>query len=122
MGKPKRPCLEPEEQQILVRLEVRLLTDPSELARCDELIVKHHYLHNANLVGEHLRYVAIYKGRWLAVATWSAAAFHLKDRDEFIGGSWKAACITAWTSPYGRIRAGCARPTRPGSSAWCVAL
>ena len=26
-----------------------------------------------------------YKGRWLAVATWSGAAFHLKDRDQFIG-------------------------------------
>jgi hypothetical protein len=38
-------------------------------------------------VGEHLRYAFIYKGRWLAVATWSAAAFHLKDRDQFIGWS-----------------------------------
>jgi len=28
-----------------------------------------------------------HKGQWLALATWSAAAFHLKDRDEFIGWS-----------------------------------
>lgn len=27
----------------------------------------------------------VYRGRWLAVATWSAAAFHLKARDAFIG-------------------------------------
>jgi predicted transposase YbfD/YdcC len=37
------------------------------------------------LVGEHLRYAFVYKGRWLAVATWSSAAFHIKDRDRFIG-------------------------------------
>jgi hypothetical protein len=36
-------------------------------------------------VGEHLRYAFIYKGQWLAVATWSSAAFHIKDRDQFIG-------------------------------------
>jgi hypothetical protein len=38
-------------------------------------------------VGEHARYAFVYRGRWLAVATWSSAAFHLKDRDEFIGWS-----------------------------------
>jgi len=47
--------------------------------------VAHHYLQDATLVGEHLRYVASYRGRWLAVATWGGAAFHLKDRDVFIG-------------------------------------
>ena len=38
-------------------------------------------------MGEHLRYAFIYQGRWLAIATWSAAAFHIKDRDQFIGWS-----------------------------------
>ena len=28
---------------------------------------------------------ASYQGEWLAVASWSGAAFHLKDRDQFIG-------------------------------------
>jgi hypothetical protein len=37
------------------------------------------------VVGEHLRYVATYKGQWLALATWSAPALHLKPRDAFIG-------------------------------------
>ena len=40
-----------------------------------------------SMVGEHLRYAFVYKGRWLAVATWSAATFHIKDRDQFIGWS-----------------------------------
>jgi hypothetical protein len=85
MKKPKRRHVSAEEQQILDHLHVRLLTLPKEVARCDELIVEHHYLHDATLVGEQLRYVATCKGQWLALATWSGAAFHLKDRDEFIG-------------------------------------
>ncbi len=51
------------------------------------MIVKHHYLHTASLVGAHLRYAFVYRGQWLAVATCSAAAFHIKDRDQFIGWS-----------------------------------
>jgi hypothetical protein len=70
---------------VLDHLQVRLLTSPKDKARCDQLIIEHHYLEDATLVGEHLRYVATYKGQWLALATWSGAAFHLKDRDEFIG-------------------------------------
>ena len=85
MGKPKRRPISADEQKILEHLQVRLLISSKDRTRCDELIVEHHYLHDATLVGEQLRYAATYKGQWLAVATWSAAAFHLKDRDEFIG-------------------------------------
>ena len=85
MARPKLRHVSGDEQELLEHLQVRPLTSPQDTARCDELILEHHYLHNATLVGEQLRYVATYKGRWLAVATWSAATFHLKDRDEFIG-------------------------------------
>lgn len=85
MLKSKRGKLTDDEQQVLDHLQVRLLTSPQDKARCNELIIEYHYLKDATLVGEHLRYVATYKGRWLALATWSAAAFHLKDRDAFIG-------------------------------------
>lgn len=85
MSKSKRPRLSTDEQSVLDNLQVRLVTSPKEKARCDRLIVEHHYLKDATLVGEQLRYVATYKGQWLALATWSGAAFHLKDRDEFIG-------------------------------------
>jgi predicted transposase YbfD/YdcC len=87
MCKTKRRDLSADEQHILENCHVRLLTCPQDTARCDHLIIDHHYLHNITLVGEHLRYVLIYKGQWLAVATWSSAAFHLKDRDNFIGWS-----------------------------------
>ncbi len=85
MIKSKRRDLTPEEQQVLEHGHLRLLTEAAEVARCDQFIVEHHYLHNVTLVGEHLRYAFIYQGRWLAVVTWSSAAFHLKDRDRFIG-------------------------------------
>jgi predicted transposase YbfD/YdcC len=85
MARIKRKSVSPEEQTVLDRLQIRPLTRADEIARCDELIVAEHYLHDATLVGEQLRYVATFKGQWLAVATWSAAAFHLKARDQFIG-------------------------------------
>ncbi len=53
--------------------------------RFAELIAKHHYLKSDKLVGEQLRYVAEIDGRWLALLSWSAAANHLKDREEWIG-------------------------------------
>ena len=87
MCKNKHGDLSPDEQHILEHGHLRLLSSPEDIARCDQAITEHHYLHNVTLVGEHLRYAFIYKGRWLAVATWSSAAFHLKDRDAFIGWS-----------------------------------
>jgi len=85
MAKSKRPRLSASEQDVLDHLQIRLLISLKDKARCDKLIVEHHYLKDATLVGEQLRYVATYKGQWLAVATWSAASWHIKDRDEFIG-------------------------------------
>src|SRR5258707_119558 len=52
MAKAKRRQLSADEQQILEHLQVRLLTSPKDKARCDELILEHHYLHEATLVGE----------------------------------------------------------------------
>lgn len=87
MGRSKRPELSADEQRILDRGHLVLLSTRKDVARCDRAIVEHHYLHDATLVGEHLRYAFVDQGRWLAVAAWSSAAFHLKDRDEFIGWS-----------------------------------
>ena len=51
------------------------------------LVCEHHYLENANLVGEQLRYVLTYQGQWVALLGWSAASFHLKDREQWLGWS-----------------------------------
>lgn len=83
---PTKPVrVPPAEQDILDHLEVLELVEPGEVQRCDALITDHHYLHDASLVGEHLRYAAVYRGQWLAVASWSAAARYLRARDGFIG-------------------------------------
>ena len=74
----------PDEQDILIHVVVRPVL-PKEVERFDQLMAQHHYLKNGQVVGEHLRYVAEYQGQWLALATWSAPALHLKARDAFIG-------------------------------------
>ena len=94
--KPKHLRLpQPDEQQILEGLLVRLIL-PAEQPRFEALLVEHHYLHSAELVGECLRYVVEYQGQWLALLSWSAAAYHLKQRDAWIG----------WTDEQRRRRLG----------------
>lgn len=78
----RRPS--PDEQEILAHLVVRLVR-PEEVEKYDQLMATHHYLKNSRVVGEHLRYVAEYRGQWLGLATWNAPALHLKARDAFIG-------------------------------------
>jgi len=83
MPKPHRlPNI--DEQSLLEELQVRLIT-PTQKTRWNKLVRQHHYLKNARLVGEQLRYVVTdAKGRWLALLGWSAAALHLKARDQSI--------------------------------------
>jgi predicted transposase YbfD/YdcC len=76
-----------DEQTVLWGMTVKLLVRPQDLQKCDRILIEGHYLHSAKLVGEQLRYAVIWQGQWLAVATWSAAALHLKPRDRFIGWS-----------------------------------
>jgi hypothetical protein len=76
--------LDPAEAVVLNQIKVRLV-QPEEQTRWDQLISQHHYLKNANLVGERLCYVVEYQGRWLALLGWSAAAYHIRARDQWIG-------------------------------------
>jgi len=80
----RRPT--PDEQHVLEHLTLRLVRS-EEVPHYDALMATEHYLKNARVVGEHLRYVATYRGQWLALATWCAPALHLKARDAFIGWS-----------------------------------
>jgi len=74
------------EQAILDSLAVRLAVGGEE-DRWNQEITNRHYLKNARLVGEQLRYVAEYQGTWLALLGWSAPAFHLQARDAWLGWS-----------------------------------
>ena len=83
MPKPQR-MPEPDEQVVLDELRVDLIS-AKQKAKWDRLVCKHHYLKNARLVGEQLRYVVTAAdGRWLALIGWSAPALHLKARDQSI--------------------------------------
>ena len=44
----------PDEQEILTHLVIRLVP-PNEVEQFNQLLAKHHYLKNGQLVGEHLR-------------------------------------------------------------------
>ena len=75
------------EQALLDGLNLRPLTDAEDRQRWDELVIEHHYLKSASLVGEQLRYAAEYQGQWLALLGWNAPALHLKAREAWIGWS-----------------------------------
>jgi hypothetical protein len=61
-----------------------LLLEPDPQERWNQLVREQHYLHNAILVGEQLRYVVSYQGQWLALLGWSAAAWHLALREAWL--------------------------------------
>ena len=76
-----------EEQELLAGLGIELVWQDDPQERWNELVIREHYLHNATLVGEQLRYVVSYQGQWLALLGWSAPAWHLEGRDAWIGWS-----------------------------------
>ena len=74
-----------EQQSVLEELIVHCVIEPAEVERWNREVCENHYLKNANLVGEQLRYVVTYQGEWLALLGWSAAAYHLKYREQWLG-------------------------------------
>jgi hypothetical protein len=84
MSKHSTSLLDEAEASVLSRVTVRLI-QPEEQARWDREVAEHHYLKNANLVGERLCYVAEYENRWLALLGWAAAAYHIQARDQWVG-------------------------------------
>lgn len=70
----------------LEHVRVVLLTEPEERRQCQRWLGKHHYLGGLKAVGEQMSYAAVdAHGHWLALLVFSAAAKHLKHRDQWIG-------------------------------------
>jgi len=67
----------------LEAIRIRLIED-CERERFDAELVSKHYLKNANAVGRVLRYVAEYRGQWVALLVFSSPAFHIKLRDQWL--------------------------------------
>jgi hypothetical protein len=86
MAKPTEPTVAlrwADEPTLLQQVAVRLLAS-SERRRFDRLLKEKHYLHNPTLVGQALRYVVEIDGQWVALLTFSSAAWHLKARDRWL--------------------------------------
>jgi hypothetical protein len=73
----------PPEPWLLEAVTLRLIYD-SERERFDEELATKHYLKNARVVGRVLRYVAEYRGQWVALLVFSSPALHLKLRDQWL--------------------------------------
>lgn len=71
----------------LREVRVRLIS-PRERSRWDAWMARYHYLGCGRLVGESLRYVAEWRGKWLALSGWAAASLKNRFRDCHIG--WDA--------------------------------
>lgn len=76
-----------EQSSFLEELTVHCLAEASSIQRWNESVSQNHYLKNATMVGEQLRYVVMFRGHWVALLGWSAAAFQLKDRERWLGWS-----------------------------------
>lgn len=68
----------------VARVKVRPLRI-EERSRFEKLMELHHYLGWGLPVGEGLNYVAEVDGRWVALLTFGAAAYALKDREAWVG-------------------------------------
>lgn len=73
-----------ESPAVLNALEAHLVVAPEQIQQWNGLVCERHYLKNANLVGEQLRYVVTYQGQSVALLGWSAASLHLKYREQWL--------------------------------------
>lgn len=74
----------PAEERVLEEVKVRLVDGPGERRRHDGLMRQEHYLRSAKVVGQVLRYVAEYRGEWVAALTFCSSAWHMKPRDQLL--------------------------------------
>src|ERR1043165_844987 len=86
-AKASPSCSSSESQQkLLEEVRVVLVTDLKDRQHFQRLLAQHHYLGRLKPVGEQLYYVAVdAMDRWVALLLFSAAAKHLKHRDQWIG-------------------------------------
>jgi hypothetical protein len=73
----------PAESLLLEAVTVHLIED-CERERFDQELATKHYLKNAHAVGRVLRYVAEYRGQWVALLVFNSPAFHIKLRDQWL--------------------------------------
>jgi hypothetical protein len=82
---PKHPIADPA--GALAPLCLSLVHGQDQSSLWNEYIHRYHYLGYTRLPGAQLRYVVSCSRGWLALLSFSAAAWQLEDRDRFIGWS-----------------------------------
>lgn len=66
-------------------IEVQAATTNEQIAQCQQWLGKEHFLGPARTAGERLFQIVNEGDRPVAVLAWAASAWHLKDRDDWIG-------------------------------------
>ena len=74
-----------DERDVLDHVTIRCIDSQEECSRFNALIEAEHYLHSSRVAGKVVRHVAEYRGEWVGLLCWSAAAYHLKGRDGWVG-------------------------------------
>ena len=84
---PAPACIElPGEVHIKSLSDVHLrLALPHERPLWDALMHQHHFLGFKQFAGRGLRYIAEYKGQWVALLGWQTGAFQCAPRDRWLG-------------------------------------
>jgi hypothetical protein len=72
------------EQKILNHVFVRPV-EAHEVPRWLQTMREHHYLGFGKSAGKRILYVATFEDKWVALLSWSAAALHVRCRDQWIG-------------------------------------
>ena len=67
-------------EEVVVRL-----ARPDEHSEWDRLMDEHHYLGFRQFAGRGLRYIAEWRGQWLALPGWQTGVFQCAPRDEWLG-------------------------------------
>lgn len=85
-SRPMAAIAPSSESSLLRRVQVRLI-EAHEREEFDRRLAQDHYLHQPQVAGPTLRYVAELDGQPVAILLFSSAALHLKARDKWIGWS-----------------------------------
>jgi hypothetical protein len=72
----------------LKNLQVRPI-QPSEETRYRDVMKSHHYLGSSPKIGETLLYVALYQDEWVALISFTSAAWKCAARDQWIGWDFR---------------------------------
>ena len=86
-------CINPRPSAVILHaLRVRPI-QPAEASRFQQLMHTHHYLGALPKIGETLWYVALWQTEWVALLSFSAAAWKCAARDRWIGWPYLNFCF-----------------------------